>query len=244
MSSPERFNPENQDSLWDRRKQIDEQVGKPRPWEARIVAYQHKLFLKNLSFHSFFSDKNRLAKYLAKEFKEFNEIFTDSPYSRFLICASLVDYAKHAVLTAVKDIPVSETRGFMVFFDTAHGMGLLAESAWIAEKQLRNPLGNPLSDIIDASAERFYLPASEFAQIFLNTRQFSSYLAQLLKKDPSGESLTEEIVRFLKNPKYLQRMTGIDDMIPSFTARGFVVAGAEAGKDLVKKMYPLTKNLS
>lgn len=113
----------------------------------------------------------------------------------------------------------------------------------MAQMHIQNPLENPLSDVVDAAAERYDLRLSENAEVFLITRQLSSFFAQLLEKDPSGQSLMKDLIRFLKDPKYGKKAAGIDDMVLPYAVREFVVAGAEIGETLYKKLYPFTKNL-
>lgn len=247
MMSPERFNPEDQDSLWKLREKVDREVGKPSPLEAKMLVWQYKPILQKVIFDPLFSDKNRLKKYLTR----LNEPYKDNPYSPLLVCVSLVDYIKQSILTQAESVlPETQDDGqlrqlrFAVLLDTFYGMGLQTESAIIAQKHLQKPLENPLSDVVDTVTEHYNLPLGENAEVFLSARQLSSYFAQLLEKDPSGESLMRNVIRFLKDPKYAKRVAGIDDMVLPYTIRRFVVAGAEIGEELRKKLYPLTKNLS
>lgn len=127
MRSPERFNPESQDNLWELREEIDRKLGKPSPLEAKILVWRYNPILERTIFDPLFSNKNRLKKHLTK----LNEPYKDNPYSRLLACVSLIDYVKQAVLAQAESV-LSETQDdgqsrqlrFAVLLDTFYGMSL------------------------------------------------------------------------------------------------------------------------
>ena len=118
-------------------------------------------------------------------------------------------------------------------------MRLVVDSVVGTEENLRNPLGTELSNVVDYYAERFDLNPVENAEVFLRTKQLFFQFAKLLKQDNSGILLIEDVAKLLKDPKY-SKERGIDIPLPPFLVREFVVAGAELGGKLYKKLYPLT----
>lgn len=240
MKSPERFNPENQDSLWNLRRQVDSRVGKPYPNETKMVVWQYKGPLEKALFDPLFSDKNRLKRHLMKLQ---TELYPNNPYSAPLACASQVNYAKEGIMAEAKIATSSETQDdmfkFAFLFDIAYGMGLVANSVVAAEDNLRNPSEIELSKAADNFAERFDLNPVQNAEVFLRSRRLVSRFSELLKKDNSGLSLIEEVKKLLKDSKYSEKK-GIEIHLPPFFVREFVSTGADLGEKLYKKLYPLT----
>lgn len=239
MTSPERFNPEDQDSLWNLRKQVDSRVGKPYPNETKIVVWHYKGPLEKALFDPLFSDKNRLRKHLAG----LKDLYPGSLYYRPLVCASQINYAKESVVAEAKLAVSFATQNdrfkFAFLFDIARGMELVASSVVAAEENLRDPSGAELSNAADYYVERFDLSPLENIESFLSLKQLFSRFAEFLKKDNSGLLLIKEVVKSLKDYKSSKKR-GINIPIPDRQVPEFVVAGAELGEKLYKKLYPLT----
>lgn len=239
MQSPERFNPDNQDNLWRLREQANNTLGKPHPVAARILTWQYKGPLEKTLFDPLFSDKNRLRKHLAR----LKDLYSGSLYCRPLTCAYQVNYAKEAIMAeakaAVSFAAQNDPFKFAVLFDIACGMGLVANSVYIAEGNLRDPSQTELSNVVDYHAERLDLNPVENAEVFLRSKQFFSRFAELLKKDNSGLLLIKEVVKSLKDLKSSKKR-GINIPMSDHQVPELVVAGAELGEKLYKKLYPLT----
>lgn len=244
MRSPEGYNPEFQRGLFRLREQAADVLGEPHPAEGKEVVGYYKRSLEREIFDPLFPNKKRLKTHLAR-LKQ--ELYADNPYSRPLVCASQINYAKEGVLAEAKaaDFSTNQDRQikFAVLFDIAHGMNLLADSVVGAEDRLRNPSAETmLSDVVDYHAERFGLNAVQNAKVFLGARQVLSHYAEFIERDHSGRTLIKEVTKLLKDSKSRERVTSSPLMQPC-QVREFVVAGAELGKKLYNRLYPQTKNL-
>jgi len=236
MKSPEK--PEDQYSLLNLREQVDTRVGKPYPNETRILVWHYKHPLEKTIFDPLFSDKNRLKTHLIR-LK--TELYPSNPYSSPLVCASQVNYAKEAIMAEAKLAAVfanQENRfKFAVLFDIAHGMDLVVKSVVAAQDILRNPSDPILSSVVEDFAERYDLNPVEDVEVFLRVKQLVSHFAELLKKDNSGFLLIKEVVKSLKDYKS-SRKRGLNIPISDNQIPELVVAGAELGAKLYKKLYP------
>lgn len=239
MKSPERFNPENQDSLWNLRKQVDSKIGKPYPNETKILAWQYKVPLEKTLLDPLLSDKNRLKRHLMRLQ---TELYPNNPYSAPLTCAYQVNYAKEGIMAEATIAAIANQDNqldFAILFDIAQGMELVAKSVVAAENNLRNPPETILSNVVDYWAERFDLNPVENVEVFLRSKRLFSHFAELFNKDNSGLLLVKEVAKLLKDSKYSKKK-GVDIHLPPFFVREFVSTGADLGAKLYKKLYPLT----
>lgn len=241
MSSPERFNPEDQDRLWVLRKQVDAKVGKPSPSQIRqlVTMYRRRTELHPLSFSS------DLVVRLKENIRALTELYPNNPYLAASVCADQIDRGAQRIMHSVKDALTPHNNpetnlGFTIFFDIATGMELVAESVLVSQKILTDPSKSKsqLLKVIARVTEKFNVDPVTNIKMQLATERRYYRLAELLQGDISGFSPIEDVIRFLKDSEYSKRK-GINIPVPYFLVREFVIAGAELGAERYKKLYPL-----
>lgn len=231
MYSPEVPNPESYPlavALLDFREDVHDDMGKP---DGEVIASMLTQWenLNEAILKSLFSEPEEAKSNLSLFKRKIEKV--EGHQSRPSLSASAIQ----AMTDSYVFMPATEQRHrnnmteFATLFDTGYGINLVATGVIVAEKTIQGRANDTLLELLDNSIES--LSPLEQVEIDLRFNQ----LANLLKKDPSGFLLVDSIVNLVKDPQ-----TPRPEPIPPFLVKEFVIAGAEFGAKLYKKLYPLT----
>lgn len=151
-----------------------------------------------------------------------SDLKDNNSLSRPRLCALVLQAQADLIFESGKEFKnkYNDLDQFMVLFDIAFGVRLVASHIFIAEETIR---GNP--DLVeDVNA------ISQAETILLH-----QFLASHLRKDNSGLNLLQKGLESLNRPEENH------PQIPSCLQKDLVITGYKFGMDLYKQIYPLTK---
>lgn len=142
-----------------------------------------------------------------------------------ILCFSFIEGLSNMLIESSQN---SLPDAFILSFDAACGMDMVADCIELAEKTI----GGKPDDFIEELGER--LPN------LINKRKGQAHVcAELLKKDPTGFLLVDEVVCAIAGKEDAL----LKDLLPKLDVaqliKEYVVAGAEAGAILYKRFYKL-----
>lgn len=128
---------------------------------------------------------------------------------------------------------------FVMVYDTMHGMGTTASSIQIADFSIRGiDLETPTEEILSEPPST-ELSISDTINVFMQMGMFTRISADLLRENPKGHLLIDEVVKMLRGePSRFEERPPQGIQIPEYVA-----AGAELAQSYYRRIYPLTREV-